>query len=371
MHAFTYNLVSFIFFYNIVTMSSTSRLLQGKKGDDTVVDKHDHSGNPRRRNDMEEKYEKVTRRKEKYAQDDIEHHHRHKSTSSSRRHHSTQKKEERHSKKSSRESSGRHPRSHSHRRHHYRSQSPTSRKRSRHSSYRDHDEDGNENGGRNERDRQERPRKEKRHRSDSGKSQHVEKVQVDPTSLVSIGPIRENPPKTRLDPEQDYFAYHDHLRLYLYRHKGQYFEDLTSSEARKAFVKFCSKYNQGKLEEGFYDEKELPQEAMEQCKRTKHKWAFATTVAEEKSLDMIKAGVKKQTLYNVKTSSSGGSISRGKAVIPPRNDENRIVLPVVGSSNDHGQQQHQQREAILKSLGMGELIKGKKIEIAPRKDDAM
>jgi hypothetical protein len=352
-------------------MSSTSRLLQGEKDDDTV-DKHHHSGNPRRRNDMDEKYEKVTRRKEKYAQDDIDHHHRHKSTSFSRRHHSKQKKEERYSKKSSRESSGRHPRSHSHRRHHDRSQSPTSRKRSRHSSYRDHDEDGHDNGGRNERYRQERPRKEKRHRSDSGKSQQVEKVQVDlPTSLVSIGPIRGNPPKTRLDPEQDYFAYHDHLRLYLYRHKGQYFEDLTSSEAHKVFVKFCSKYNQGKLEEGFYDDKELPQEAMEQCKRTKHKWAFATTVAEEKSLDMIKAGVKKQTLYNVKTSSSGGSISRGKAVIAPRDDENRIVLPVMGSSNDHVQQQHQQREAILKSLGMSELIKGKKIEIAPRKDDAM
>lgn len=357
-------------------MSSTSKLLKREKDD--PVDRYGRGGDHRRRKDRD-KDDKGARHEETYRRE-IEH--RHTSTSSRRRHHSKHKEEQHHRTRDNRSgSSGRHSRSHgrSHRRHD-RSESPKSRKRSRQNDNH-YSHVGKEKSKTNDKDHR---RYTSKRDADTGKS-HVDRVKVDPTTLVPMGSILGNPPKTILDPEQDYFAYHDHLRLYLYRHKGQYFEDLTSEEARKAFVKFCSKYNKGKLEEGFYNEKELPMEAMEQCKRTKHKWTFATTMAEQKSLDTIKAGVKKQTLYNVKEVSKEShppsSSSVRKVVIPPRDDDTRNAVippsmlastnvPCQNSKDLNQQQQQQQREAILKSLGLGGLMSGKKIEIAPRMDDA-
>eukprot|EP00557_Chaetoceros_sp_GSL56_P008224 CAMPEP_0176499266 /NCGR_PEP_ID=MMETSP0200_2-20121128/12829_1 /TAXON_ID=947934 /ORGANISM="Chaetoceros sp., Strain GSL56" /LENGTH=370 /DNA_ID=CAMNT_0017897661 /DNA_START=91 /DNA_END=1203 /DNA_ORIENTATION=- len=359
---------------------------------------HDHGGSRRQSShkdrDNDDKFfndKKDAKRssKEKYR-NEIDNEHSSKRSSSSRRH-DKKERSHHHHHHGSRRSKPSHDDDDSHRhhddddddrrrrRHHHRSKSPSSRKRSRH-----HDKDRHRHHDRHY-------EKDKSHDRE-GKKQD-KRVKIDPNTLVSIGPIKGNPPKTILDPEQDYFAYHNHLRLYLYRHKGQYFEDLSSQDARKAFVKFCSKYNQGKLEEGFYDEKELPEEATEQCKRTLHKWKFTTTVMEQKSLDVIKAGVKKQTLYSVKQSSSNNNdesfsnvplhqSTMRKVAIPPRDDTVHLfMLPSNASSTITGttdgglserkkedHDQLQQREAILKSLGLGNLMTGKKIEIAPRQN---
>jgi len=211
-----------------------------------------------------------------------------------------------------------------------------------------------------------------------------------PSNLVPLGPITniKIALKTKIDEEKDYFAFHNHLRLYLYRSSGRCFEDLSSDETHEAFQRFCDKYNQGELEKSFYDA-ELPEEAMEQCKRTKHAWKFKTSVAEEKSLNVIKSGVKLQTQYDVKppTAPARDGINRcmpavqGNArvfpsstsrrqVVAPRNDaamttsvpiapaRTKPVVPKVDS----------EKVAMLKRLGLSGLVKpGQKITIAPRK----
>jgi hypothetical protein len=89
------------------------------------------------------------------------------------------------------------------------------------------------------------------------------------------------------------------LRLYLYRKRHLYFEDLSSSEARRAFTEFCQEYNNGTLETAYYDSKNgLPVEALEECKRTRHVWNFRTSESEKKTLDIVKDGVRKQTEYD-------------------------------------------------------------------------
>jgi len=216
-------------------------------------------------------------------------------------------------------------------------------------------------------------RKEKEKKSKSSGS-HKEPSKI-PSKLVDIGPVQGFPPKSLLDPDTDYFAYHDHLRLFLYRSEGKYFEDLSSSETHKAFAKFCAKYNRGGLEQGFY-QMDLPQDALEQCKRTKHSWNFKTSAAEIKSLDMIKSGVKKQTSYDVKPSSNtvkgpmicapgiGGVESSYRAVVHPRKDGPDSQK--LASSIDQDKGKLSQQEAVLKSLGLGGLKPGQQIKIAPR-----
>lgn len=233
------------------------------------------------------------------------------------------------------------------------------RKRSKH----DRKRSSNDEPKSTRKDKKDRKRK-------ASTSRKEEKCKMPPRKLVDIGPIRKSPPTILLDPINDYFAYHDHLRLLLYRTEGTYFEDLSSIETHKAFAKFCLKYNKGKLERGFY-QTELPQDALEQCKRTKHSWNFNTSAAEIKSLNVIKSGVKKQTSYDVKPSSStttvkgpmprapvhdglGAEYSSSRAVVPPRHEEKEDV---------HVSQQ----EVVLNSLGLG-LRPGQKIKIAPRKN---
>jgi hypothetical protein len=205
--------------------------------------------------------------------------------------------------------------------------------------------------------------------------------------LYDIGPKAETPPSVPLDPSNDYFSYHNHLRLYLYRSEGTCFEDLSSSETHKAFKKFCSKYNKGELEQGFYA-KELSEDALEQCKRTKHAWNFNTSAAENKSLDLIRSGVKKQTAYDVKDpisvsnsvkkgpmlcapassgtigTNSGGQPTK-RAMIVPRDDAKEVQR--FQSAISKGNEKRNEQEAVLKSLGLGGLKPGEKITIAPRK----
>ena len=147
--------------------------------------------------------------------------------------------------------------------------------------------------------------------------------------LYPLGPVASAPPDTQIDPEADYFAYHEHFRLYLYRSSGTYFEDLSSSETHKEFARFAKNFNEGKLEAGYYNHSnKLPPLAMEQCKRTQHKWAFKTSATEQQSLEMVRAGVRKQTEWSVENSSKPSAAAPSVGVrmpapstVPPRNND--------------------------------------------------
>jgi len=134
------------------------------------------------------------------------------------------------------------------------------------------------------------------------------KIDIEKSKLYNLGSTRTRPPDQPLDPEKDYFAYHQHLWLYLHRREGVAFGDLSSSEARDAFRRFVKKYNAGKLEEAYY-ESVLPSEALENGLTTRHQWNFHTNTMEKKNLNLIEEGVRKQTDYQ---KSEVGSIHTGK-----------------------------------------------------------
>lgn len=148
-----------------------------------------------------------------------------------------------------------------------------------------------------------RRRHRKSHRSKEPKTEQNEKssvkmVKTETSRLYPLGEISGTPPLKCLDIETDYFAYHQHLWVYLYREEGIVFGDLTSHNARKAFSRFCQKYNSGNLQQVYYNNGTFPQEALDECKTTRHKWAFQTSETERKSLQLVEEGVRKHTEYD-------------------------------------------------------------------------
>lgn len=128
------------------------------------------------------------------------------------------------------------------------------------------------------------------------KKEKSDRTKVDKKSLIPLGDPLGKPPSTMLDPEKDYFAYHEHLYVYLYRERGLAFNDLTSEETRKYFRNFVKQYNSGELAEGYYVEK-LPPTVLEECKTTKHSWSFRISESEGRTLQSIESGVQNQTEY--------------------------------------------------------------------------
>ena len=179
------------------------------------------------------------------------------------------------------------------------------KKRKREDDYRDKHRGSKKTAADNSSDRRHRHEK-KRKKSSLGDaiSHRSSHSHQDKASLYPLGPIshKKVSEDQQIDADRDYFAFHNHLRVYLYRNKkGAYFEDLSSSEARAVFAEFCHEYNNGRLEMAFYDSKHgLPNEALDECKRTKHAWNFHTSELEKKTLDVVKDGVRKQTEYNSK-----------------------------------------------------------------------
>ena len=201
-----------------------------------------------------------------------------------------------------------------------------------------------------------RDEEKQRHKKKSGSNKTQESFKdkssrVDPSKLVSLGNTIHEPPVDQLDPEDNYFSHNSHLRLYLYRKFGIYFEDLTSSESHDAFKEFANAFNSGKLEMAYYNSGGLlPQEALDQCQRTKHRWKFRTNKLEEQSLEFVRAGVKKQTEYNNEGRTSNRAIPPGKDVcvkVPPRKDNNtdgsRRKTPAEMAAQRQSDKQHRDR----------------------------
>lgn len=158
--------------------------------------------------------------------------------------------------------------------------------------------------------RKKEKKKKSKHHSAARDDKKSKLNRIDKSNLYSLGDIVGKPPSHLLDPESDYFAYHQHLWVYLYREEGIAFGDLTSEESRQAFQRFCQNYNEGKLETAYY-QAVLPLKVVEECKTTSHKWSFQTSATEVKSLHIIEEGVRKQTEYeataiNQSLASAGG-----------------------------------------------------------------
>ena len=216
-----------------------------------------------------------------------------------------------------------------------------------------------------------------------------------------LGPIVDKPPVTKITVD-DYFSYHNHLRIYLYynsKHGGSgskgnssrtYFEDLSSLQSHEIFELFCKEFNAGTLQQAYYDinlSSSLPHEVLDTCKRTKHQWNFKTNVTERKSLDLIKSGVKKQTEYQDRdatvvvagaTTCTPCTTTTGtNHVQKPRNDTTKVAVrrrPMIPerANNNHIEtltktSQQSNQEEILKMLGLKGIKAGEKITIAPRK----
>eukprot|EP00986_Skeletonema_menzelii_P010763 scaffold5374_cov149-Skeletonema_menzelii.AAC.4 len=177
------------------------------------------------------------------------------------------------------------------------------KKKSRH---RSHDDDDDED---KHSKRSSKRHKNSKHHDDTFRQKAAKHSNT--SKLVSLGEIVSEPPQELLDTDTNYFSHNSHLRLYLYRHYGIYFEDLTSEESHDAFKEFVSKYNDGKLETAYYEIKgKLPQEALDQCQRTQHKWNFKTNKVEMQSLKIVRDGVKKQTEYDADDIDKGGVMQR-------------------------------------------------------------
>ena len=257
--------------------------------------------------------------------DDSDDARRHKKSSRDHHHHKSSSRRDRDKEKDG-DRKGRKDRD----RDHSRKKRERSHSRSR-SRSRDRSADRNRRGDDDRRQSKKSKKKDRKHSDKKKHAKHSKDHKDDrhrakppsPSQLYPLGPIASKPPADPIDAEADYFAFHQHFRLFLYRTKGIYFEDLSSTETHKMFGKFADKYNNGELEEGYYEAK-LPEEATEQCKRTQHKWSFKTNATEQQSLEMVRAGVKKQTEWsvpaggNANQSGPGPTSAAVSAAVPPR-----------------------------------------------------
>lgn len=143
--------------------------------------------------------------------------------------------------------------------------------------------------------------KSSKHRKDEKrKDPIVPSIAVDKSKLFPLGDVLGRVPKTLLDENDDYFAYHQHFWVYLFREKQVAFNDLSSEQARDTFKEFVNDYNTGKLESAYYLETGLPSEACDEIKTTQHKWGINISDREGKHLQMLQQGIRKQTEYSNK-----------------------------------------------------------------------
>merc|ERR1712238_56287 len=223
---------------------------------------------------------------------------------------------------------------------------------------------------------------------------------------------------------------------------GLRLEDLKGSKKQRLeFERFCAAYNgylkndnhgdgdgngggsEGKegasslsplvLESGYrVVAEDLPKAAMDQCGgRTSHCWNIRATVTEERGLNVVKEGVRKQTEYhggNNEVVRNGGEVMIGvgrttigaavpsmaslpRAKVMPRaktnpitnnsnsnnnnnyynnnNNNSNIIKAKTESMNDDKEEKAKRTAALLESMGLSNLVRpGQgKISIAPRK----
>ena len=184
------------------------------------------------------------------------------------------------------------------------------RKRSRHHNDIDNDDQHTKPSKHDKKDKKEKSRRHRHHRNSSSgaKDKADNKTKGRGTSGSNLLPLPQfplgeplgHPPDRLLDADRDYFAYHEHFWVYLFREERTAFNDLISSDAsRAAFARFAARYNAGSLPAAYYDPRGLPAAALDESKTTQHQWKFRTSDAESKRLQALQEGVRKQTEYVV------------------------------------------------------------------------
>uniref|UniRef100_A0A7S4F674 Nucleolar protein 56 n=1 Tax=Chrysotila carterae TaxID=13221 RepID=A0A7S4F674_CHRCT len=95
--------------------------------------------------------------------------------------------------------------------------------------------------------------------------------------------------------EDDYFQRATEFQLWLKEARNRFLDELGSEEARKEFKKFVSTWNSGELPQKYY--KGLQETSIAAASRTRHKWAFASTLsqADQMQLESTKDSVDSQT----------------------------------------------------------------------------
>ncbi len=150
-----------------------------------------------------------------------------------------------------------------------------------------------------------------RDRKESKKRHKDIKKKTKVSSKRNLGDLRGHPPAILLDAERDYFAYHQHFWVYLYREEQTTFADMEDTQqARQAFARFVDQYNAGRLEEVYYQGSSMPPDILEECRPTRHQWNFQTSRTEEETLSLLQDGVRKQTEYRMEDDEPS-SVSRG------------------------------------------------------------
>jgi hypothetical protein len=150
------------------------------------------------------------------------------------------------------------------------------------------------------RDNEKRRHREKKEKKDKKQKRHKGEP-PDKSRLYPMGQVLGRKPDTSIDPVDDYFTFHEHFWVYLYREEGVAFNDMTAEEARKSFELFAKEYNAGNLEAEYYTAK-MPAPVLEESKTTKHSWSFNNNMTdnERKGLQTLQEGIWKQTEYNSK-----------------------------------------------------------------------
>lgn len=154
-------------------------------------------------------------------------------------------------------------------------------------------------------------------KEEKSKFHHALPQAPDKATLFPMGDPIGHPPQVLIDPDTDYYAFHQEFWVYLYREEGIRFNDLvTTEETRQAFARFATVYNSGGLEAPYYHNHGLaestvsepfPAQVLEECKTTQHKWKFQTTETERKGLQALQEGVRRLTEYQDEKDKSADS----------------------------------------------------------------
>mmetsp|Transcript_13177 Transcript_13177/g.18534 ORF Transcript_13177/g.18534 Transcript_13177/m.18534 type:complete len:286 (+) Transcript_13177:20-877(+) len=84
--------------------------------------------------------------------------------------------------------------------------------------------------------------------------------------------------------EDDYFIKVSEFSIWLNQCRKKRFEDLSSKDSHKLFVKFCRNWNEGKLEEMYY-KGNFPSDVLQKATKTKHNWNLKINEREKKALE--------------------------------------------------------------------------------------
>jgi hypothetical protein len=201
-----------------------------------------------------------------------------------------------------------------------------------------------------------RSRKKKNSRSDHSNDDKIDrkslenqvisippKLQVDKNKLFPLGDPLGRVPDNILDVDKDYFEFHQHFWLYLYRNKQIAFNDLTTEQARSLFADFVNQYNNGALESGYYDVNGPPHQALNEIKTSRHKWGFQISDRESKNLQTLQGGIRKQTEYTNPSEATRTNTARLDIKSKPLVDENKEDGTHLGTDTGHTSKAYNKR----------------------------